>query len=249
MHFLNSATHRCGRIRCFLLSSLLILASAGINPAHADGVSSQITSGVAKTGTLSGANIDTYTFSAAAGGTMVAVVSETGAHDENFIVGLERTEPGGAARGKWKTYFTEQVDPGTTQGNWTYKISRAEHGTSGSGAYKLNIMQVPYAGATAMSVGQNYNDSLAQGDIKAYSFTGTAGQSKTLTLNQTSGTGYPPKLSIYDASGNLITGKGCTPSCSETFQTASTGTYTVLLTRYDEGGDASGYSLSVNSAQ
>ncbi len=249
MHLFKPATHGGGRIRCLLLSSLLIFACASVNPAHANSVSSKITSGVAKTGTLSGASVDTYSFAAAAGGTMVAVVSETGAHDENFIVGMARTEPGGVSRGNWKTYSAELVDQGTTEGTWTYKISRAEKGTSGSGSYKLNVMQVPYAGATAMNPGQNYDDSLAQGDIKAYSFTGAAGQAKTLTLSQTSGSGYPPKLSVYDPSGNLITGKGCTPSCTETVQTAANGTYTVLLMRYDQASDASGYSLSVNSAQ
>jgi hypothetical protein len=248
MHLFKPATHGRGRIRCLLLS-LLVLAAAEVNPAHANAVSSKITSGVTKTGALSGASVDTYTFAAAAGGTMVAVVSETGTHDDNFIVGIERTTPGGAARGNWKTYSSEMVDQGTTEGTWTYKISRAENGTSGSGSYKLNVMQVPYAGATAMNPSQIYNDSLAQGDIKVYSFTGTAGQAKTLTLSQTSGTGYPPKLSIYDPSGNLITGKGCTPSCQATVQTAANGVYTVLMTRYDEGGDASGYSFSVNSVQ
>jgi hypothetical protein len=236
-------------MRFFLLSSLLILASAGVNPAHADGVSSKITSGVAKTGTLSGAGVDTYTFSAAAGGTMVAVISETGPHDENFIIGMERTTPGGASRGKWKTYSTELVDQGTTEGTWTYKISRAEHGSTGTGGYKFTVMQMPFAGATAMTPGQSYDDALEHGDIKVYRFTGTAGQAKTLTLSQTSGAGYPPKIAIYDPAGNLISAKGCAPSCEAKVQTAANGTYTAVLTRYDEGGDASGYRLSVNSAQ
>lgn len=228
---------------------LVILTVSGVDPAHANEVSSQITSGVTKTGALSGAAADIYTFQAAAGGTMVAVVSETGAHDENFIIGIERKEPGGASRGKWNPYSVELVDQGTTAGKWTYKVSRAEKGTSGGGGYKLNIIQLPYAGATAMNPGEGHDDTLAEGDVKVYSFTGTAGQAKTLALNQTSGTGYPPKLTIYDPSGNLITGKGCTPSCQETVKTESTGTYTVLLTRYDHGGDASGYRLSVNSSQ
>jgi len=236
-------------MRCLLLSSLLILASAGVNPAHADGVSSTITSGVAKTGTLSGAGVDTYTFSAAAGGTMVAVISETGPHDENFIVGMERTTPGGASRGKWKTYSSELVDQGTTQGTWTYKISRAEHGATGTGGYKFTVMQLPVAGATAMTPRQSYDDALALGDIKVYRFSGTAGQAQTLTLNQTSGAGYPPKIMVFDPAGNLISAKGCAPSCEAKVQTAANGTYTAVLTRYDEGVDASGYSLSVNSAQ
>jgi hypothetical protein len=227
-----------------------VLTVLALNSAYASGVSSQTTSGIPKTGTVSGTAVDTYTFSAAAGGTMVAVVSETGAHDENFIVGIERTTPDGISRGIWNPYSVEMVDPGTKAGAWTYKVSRAEHGNSGSGGYKFNVIQIPYAGATAMNAGQGHNDTLAEGDIKVYSFTGTAGQAKTLSLNQTSGNGYPPKLAIFDPAGNLITGKGCTPSCTETVQTASTGTYTVLLTRYDHGsGDASGFSLSVNSAQ
>ena len=229
-----------------LLAALVI---AGVVPAHANGVSSQITSGEAKTGTLSGEGFDTYSFPAAAGGMIMAVVSETGVHDDNFIIGVERTEPGGASRGKWKTYSTEMEDEGTKQGTWTFKVSRAEHGATGTGGYKFNVVQVPVAGATAMSAGQNYDGSLAQGDIKAYSFAGTAGQARTLTLSQTSGNGYPPKLSVYAADGTLIVGKGCTPACETTVQTAANGTYTVLLTRYDEGGDASGYRLSVNSAQ
>lgn len=229
---------------------LVIVIIPGVNPALAATVGTQIASGVAKTGALSGTAVDTYSFSAAAGGTMIAVVSETGAHDENFIVGIERTTPDGISRGLWNPYSVEMVDAGTKAGTWTYKVSRAEHGTSGSGGYKFNVIQIPYAGATAMNAGQNHNDTLAEGDIKIYSFTGTAGQAKTLTLNQTSGNGYPPKLAIFDPAGNLITGKGCTPSCTETVQTPSTGTYTVLLTRYDHGsGDASGFSLSVNSAQ
>lgn len=234
------------------LSRIALLAAAlctFANPSYANGVNSQIVSGEAKTGTLSGEGADTYSFLAAAGGSMVAVVTETGLHDDNFIIGFERTEPSGTSRGNWKTYSSQMEDQGTTQGTWTYKVSRAEHGTSGTGSYKFNLMQVPYAGAAAMNNGQSYDGSLAQGDIKAYSFMGAAGQAKTLTLTKTSGNGYPPKLAVYDPAGNLITGKGCGETCEETVHTDSAGTYSVLLTRYDEGGDATGYRLSVNSAQ
>jgi hypothetical protein len=249
MHSFKPAARRRGRIPRFLLLSLLVLATAGINSAHADGVSGTISDGQTVTGTVTGSGVDSYTFNATAGSSFVATVSEAGPHNPTFAPGIDFVAPGGAPRGGIATLVHARLDQiNAAAGPWTVNVSRGDQGTTG-GTYALTIVQVPgaSAAAVALSPGSPSSGSITRGNIDAYTFTGVAGQTESLTLSATGGTGFSPEVSVFAPTGAIGGGFGCVASCSQDVSITTGGTWTVLVDRQDNN-DASGtYTLSANS--
>jgi len=249
MHFLLSAAHRRGRIRRYLLSSLLVLASASLNPACADGVSSTIANGQTVNGTVSGKGVDTYTFHAVAGGAFVVAVAETGQHDLSFVPELTVIAPGATeGPGSAHPFSASFVQPNAAEGTWTLKVSRARGGTTG-GSYALKLVTTPGAGAAdhAMAPGQPYAASSARGQLEAWTFNGVAGHAKTLAI-RSDAKGVVVEALVFSPTGDLAGGFGCGESACTVHDVPikANGTYTVIVHKTD-GEDVTGaYSISVN---
>ncbi len=230
------------------ISALLILILLRAYPAHANGVHGTITNGETKNGSVTGTGHDEYTFTADRGSSFVAVAGETGIHDDNFVVGLERVAPGGKGRGTGKTYFARLVEQNAAEGTWTLKVIRADGGNTG-GAYALTLVQLPGASGTAMSNGQTYDGSVERSGINVYTFTGVAGHGRALTLNRTGETGIVPEMSVYTPAGVLMSGVACySGGCAQSVPVAANGTYSVLVSGYGESAAAGAYTLSVSDS-
>jgi hypothetical protein len=228
----------------YLWALALLLILLGTYSAHANGVSSSIRSGASKTGTVTGTGHDEYTFTVTAGSAFVAVVGETGIHDKSFVPQIERIAPGGASRGGGTPLQARLEEQNAAEGTWTLRVSRADGGKSG-GTYALTLVQLPGAAGTAMSTAHDYSGNIANGGIDVYTFTGTAGHKKTLTIKRTGDSGLTPEISVYTPAGMLDGGGGCENSCDQDVSTAA-GTYTVLVSRFDDSSASFAYTLSVN---
>jgi hypothetical protein len=229
---------------------LMILAFGGIHPAHADGT---IANGQTVTGTVTGAGVDSYTFSVpTGGGSFIASVSETGTHDANFMPRIDIVPPGGAT-GAWSAhaYYATIEQDNVAEGTWTIKVSRADQLSTG-GSYALTLVQVPGAlsggiTATAMSAGSSYSGTNTRGNLQVFTFTGVAGQPVTLTLTATGGEGFDPKVSVYAPAGEFAAGFNCVDSCGQDVPIATGGLYTVVVTKSDDNDVTGTYTLSVNN--
>lgn len=253
MHSFQPAARRSGRTPCFLLSSLLILITWGVNPARANEVSGTITNGKTINGTLTGAGSDTYTFTVTAGTSFVVSVSETGVHDETFVPSITLTPPGSAmGHLLGRPLYTILRQSNAAEGTWSVKVDRKDLGTS-AGSYALTLIQLPGAipsggGVTsaALSPGVASSGTNTRGKIDAWTFTGVAGQTETLTLNQTGGAGFSPEIAVVSPTGVILGGNSCESTCSQDIFLMASGTYTVLAFRHDDNDVTGSYSLSAN---
>lgn len=228
-----------------LLAALVI---AGVVPAHANGVNSSISSGDTKTGTVTGSGHDDYTFRVAQGTTFVVSLGETGVHDSNFLPQLEVRAPG-QAMGTWegRPYYTRKQITNAAAGDWKIIVSRTDSDQSSGGTYALKLVAVAGDGATAMSQGQEKTGTNTRGGLDAYSFSGTAGQTKRLTLARTGGEGFAPEVYVFGPNGEDIGSVYCAEGCSMDVATGN-GTYTAMVWKNDDHDVTGSYSLSVGNA-
>ena len=81
----------------FAKTAALMVLLAGISfsahSVHAAGVGNAITANQAKTGTVTGSGSDSYSFTVTNNQSFVAIVSETGVHDETFLPHLSLDGP------------------------------------------------------------------------------------------------------------------------------------------------------------
>jgi hypothetical protein len=229
---------------------LVILTCWNIAPAHANGVTGAISSGQTINGTITGSGIDTYSFHAIAGGAFVVAVAETGPHDPSFIPKINVVAPGASeGPGSVHPFYASFVQANAAEGTWTFRVSREGGGTTG-GSYALTVVQTPGAAAAnhAMAAGQPYSGSNTRGQLEAWTFTGVAGGTKTLTVNVTGKNSFTPEALVFSPTGDLAGGFGCGEgACTpHDVPTKVSGTYTVIVRKTD-GEDVTGaYSLSVN---
>lgn len=255
MHCLNSAAHRRGRMRCLLLS-LLVLAAAQVNLAHADGVNAEITSGKTVTGRIAAASgFDTYTFNVPVAGTsFILDLAETGPHDESFMPSLDLTDPAGQMSGKGHLLSQVISIPNAAEGKWVVKVHRHNFGSTG-GTYALTLLEIPGAiagsggtAAVALSPGASFPQSSSPGQLSVFTFQGIAGQKMTFSLDAAAGSGIFPQAVIFAPGGGPAGGIGCTKECSQDFIPTTNGTYTVVAWRIDSSEATGTYSLSVASS-
>ncbi len=256
MKSIKSAARNHGHICCIFLSSLLVLASAGINPARADGVNAALSSGKTVTGQIASASgIDTYTFKVpVAGSSFVLDLAETGPHDESFMPCLTLTGPAGNMGGKGHVYSQVISMPNAAEGKWTVQVDRHHSGSSG-GTYALTLIEIPGAiaqsdgtPAVALTPGTSFSQSSTPGRLSVFTFPGVAGQKMTFSLNAAAGSGIFPHAAIFAPGGGPAGEVGCNRDCSQDITPATSGTFTVVAWRIDSSEGAGTYSLSVASS-
>jgi hypothetical protein len=232
---------------------LVMLTCWNAAPAHADGVKGTISSGQTVNGTIIGTGVDNYTFQVTAGSSFVVSVGETGPHDATFMPRIDLVAPGGIdGPGIWRPLHARLVETNAAEGTWSVKVSRAEAGGTTGGTYALTLIQLPgivspsasIAGG-AMSPGAN-SGSNVRGQVDVWIFDGVAGQTKTLTLNQTGGAGFFPEMNVFAPTGSDAGGIDCLTSCSLDVAIKTSGVYTVLAWRKDSADVTGKYTLSVN---
>jgi hypothetical protein len=246
MKLIKPAARNHGRISRVLLLSFLILTCRGVEPAHADSVTGTITSGKTVNGTITGQGVDIYTFRVEQGATFVVSLGETGNHDSHFRPQLEVRAPGQTAGpSEARPYYTRRQITNAAAGDWTIIVSRLDSDQTSGGSYALKLAEA--GSGTALTAGQNQNGTSARGGFDVYSFTGTPGQKKRLTLTRTGGEGFVPEVHAFGPGGADFGSVYCAESCSMDVDTGN-GTYTAMVWKNDDHDVTGSYSLSVGNA-
>jgi RHS repeat-associated protein len=226
------------------------------------GISGTIGSGQTVSGTISGTNTDTYSFtpnvsdaiqvSLGTDGTTgfeakVVVANSAGTQKATCTTGVSGTNP---------FHCEAHVLPAsvTTGGTWTAKITKAL-GTSGG--YSLNLLDIP--GATSVSNGltggimyasTTYSGSINRGDMDIWTAEVQANTTATFTLTATGGTGFTPIVWTWEPDGTSL--GGTSTSTSTTFNYGGTGrpggTYTFSVVKSSGNDGAGTYTLSLSGS-
>jgi hypothetical protein len=235
---MNSAVWRFRRV---LALSFAALVSLYANSALATGA---ITANQPVTGTISGSGSDSYTFNVAKGTSFVVSIGAT-SNQSKFFPQIDIDGPGSfhAQRGGPLQSLIPAPDP--TDGQWTLKVSQLNP-DSGGGSYSLTLAQTPVGqSATALTLGNASSETNTPGKLDFWTFSGTAGQTMSLSLTPTSGQGFVPDGYIFLPSGALKSGPPCSGECD--ISIAETGTYTVVVVKGDDNNVTGAYSISINN--
>ena len=225
---------------------ILILSCLSVTPAQADGVSGAITSGNPVNGTITGQGVDTYTFRVEQGATFVVSLGETGNHYSLFRPQLEVRAPGQTAGpSEARPYYTRREVTNAAAGDWTIIVSRLDSDQSSGGSYALKLAEA--GSGTALTAARNQTGANVRGGFDVYSFTGTPGQTKRLTLTSTGGDGFVPEVHAFGPGGADLGSVYCDKGCSMDVNTGD-GSYTAMVWKNDDNDVTGSYSLSVSNA-
>jgi hypothetical protein len=231
----------------------LFLASTALS--HA--ASGPIASGENKDGAITIGSTDSWTFSAAAGETLLFRLGEVNATSA-FDPVIRLLGPGNALIATASQPSRSSTDAAitfrtTTAG--TYTLTVADSGTA-IGSYRLHFLSVP-AGFTVptgdeggtLTNGGNHDGAIGLGDLDAWTVAAGANETLLFRLGETNPTsGFDPAIRLYGPDGVLIT-TASWPSRSTTdaainFRTTAAGTYTLVVSGTAAGdGGAGSYRL------
>jgi hypothetical protein len=233
--------------RCLVLWALLpCLAFLGSGISSARATTATIANGQARTGTITGDGVDSYSFNADAGSALVVSLSETGTHDARFAPQLDLMRPdGGFGPTHGQQLYTRVEQDAAAAGPWTVNVTRTGGGQSGGG-YALKLIQIPGATGTAMTAGQTYSGSITRGGVDVYTFIGTAGRTATVTLTKTGDNGFLPEMTAFSPKGAAVAGCSGPDNCTQDFAISTAGTWTVLVWKDDPNDITGTYNVSVS---
>jgi hypothetical protein len=209
-----------------------------------------LTNGTLNFGTITVGDLDAWGFTATNGDSVVVRVGQL-TSSAYFSPWLRIYGPDGALVGSGAIagdVAEEVVLAVTNSGRFTVLVSDGNYsGYYGTGTYQLNYLKLPsgYAVSPGDEGGPLANGTLnagtiSVGDLDAWSFTATSGDSVVVRVGQLTSTAYfNPWLRIYGPDGTLV-GSGAIAGdvAEEVVLTATnSGTYTVLVS----DGNYSGY--------
>ena len=237
-------THVCWSRKVLLVGSAFVTFGAASLAATFG-----IGSGETKNGSLAVAGgTDTYTFAAVAGDTVTVLMAS-----EAFQPQVELRDPGNALVGGpvSGSYLAEiQAQPLTQTG--TYSIVCADSQGTHTGAYAVTLINnhgaltsTEDANGGAIAHGDVKSGSIPLGDLDAYSFTGSAGD--TVTLVMTRANGRRSLIELHRPSGTvLVVNEGLDGVVAITAQALDEdGSYLVLCRDSQFGNWFGDYTLSL----
>ena len=212
-----------------------------------------IASGQTVTGSIGLAEIDSYTFTAAAGDSIRAAVADTG--NTNFTPQIELYAPNGTRL----TWDFEGVGTSLTAlsvaSGGTYTMVVSDYGSNDTGNYSITMVKTPAAthqhgsDGGAIASGETRGGAIAAGDLDVFTFYAAAGDSIRAAVGDTSNTNFTPQIELYAPNGTRVTwdfeGVGTDVTALSITQS---GTYTIVVSDYGSN-DTGNYSLSMARAQ
>ncbi len=208
-----------------------------------------LTSGVTKAGTLTPADIDVYTFQAAAGGVVTLNLARTTTEyypevdifDPNGVLIFDGVANGPGA-------FDVLLNNFTLSGTYTVLVKASDGGKFGD--YNMTYAKVadPHplpAGEGVLTSGVTKSGTIIPGDLDVYTFSAITGDAVTINLARTTQF-YKPEVDIFAPNGALVydgpaTGIEGYDLLLNTF--TQNGTYTVVV-KSSDAASPGGYNLS-----
>ncbi|MFK7828492.1 MAG: thrombospondin type 3 repeat-containing protein [Congregibacter sp.] len=214
-----------------------------------------LTSGMVITGPLVAGEVLTYRFTASAGDSIVATLTE-GDLPIGASPRLQLFAPSGAAVDN-----PSSLSPSSTSLNHVhltlnesgvYTLLASENGLDTSFNFRLEYARIPGTDdGGAIVNGTPRTGTLANGELIAFQFQASSGDTVSATLSETAATtSFAPFLELYDPTGTLLALDLDNTSATVNEALTSTGTYTLLvasLTGFSYGGSGD-FSLSLSGA-
>ncbi len=197
-----------------------------------------LTNGANATGTITLGRQDLWTFTANTGDSISLRLGWTGTQNGNlYLYG-----PTGALLKSAQDSTDDQVtETAATSGTYTVLVSGYDNGGVAIATYVLNLSQVPEPfivpagyGGGPLTNGANATGTITLGRQDLWTFTANTGDSINLRLGWT-GT-QNGNLYLYGPTGALLKSAQDSTDDQVTETAATSGTYTVLVNGYDNGG-------------
>jgi len=220
-----------------LFTLFLALLSSGA--ARAEGA---LTNGGNDNGAISSpGKVDTWTFTAASGDSIVLRAGQLTDTNGNFEPWIRLYDPANSLRGQHVADLASEVAvTALTSGTYTVLISdgnlsHAGDSTNDTGTYRLHLAKSPGAFTSgdeggALGNGATLTGSIDVGDLDMWSFTANAGASLVVRAGETSDAGnFEPWVRLYGPSGTLL-GSSAGDLAAEVATTAlESGSFTVVI--------------------
>ena len=199
-------------------------------------------SGGMVTGTIDKGDLDSYTFTADAGESIV--LRATDVAGGAFAPNIDVYDPSGkrAVNSGFGLDVATVTFQAPTSGTYTVVVADGSSGFAATGAYNLYFTRAPSANeGGALPSGGVVTGSIDEGDLDSYTFTANAGDSIKLRVADPAGGAFDPNFDIYDPSGAraVNTGFGLDVAAAA-FRAATSGTYTVVVSDGSTGFAATG---------
>jgi hypothetical protein len=205
------------------------------------------------TGYLLRGDLDQWTFTATTGNAISVSASEVGPNTA-FMPWLRVHAPNGALMGGATGNLSAEVDfTAPVTGTYIVLVSRYDN-ADGTGQYELTLAQAPGSfvvpagdeGGT-LSLGVARSGTILRGDLDQWSVSAVQGQRVTVTINEVGvDTPFQPWIRVHAPNGTLMGGATGNVSATVTFIAPITGSYTVLVSRYDNADGVGTYQISTS---
>jgi hypothetical protein len=180
--------------------------------------------------------VDSYTFTATAGGTALVTVADTSGNALYPLVQLY------APNGTRLSFGSDQV--GTSVGHYalpatgTYRVTVQDYYAATAGNYNITAARLGGAQVTggdggAIASGQTRSGTITAGDLDVFTFTGTAGGTALVTAADTSGSALYPLLELFGPNGARLSFNSDQVGVAVgNYALPSTGTYYAVIRDY-----------------
>ncbi len=205
------------------------------------------------TGAVTIGDLDTWTFDATAGDSIMLGIGETGASTD-FSPWIRLKSPTGQNLGSESNVAADQIESvASVTGTYTVVVASADAGLDGFGDYTLTLTRTagPYTISPgdeggAMTNGSTHLGNTHIGDLDTWSFQATAGDSIMLGIGETAGTGFNPWIRLKSPTGQNLGSQTDVAAAQIENVATVTGTYTVVVASADANLDGFGsYQLTV----
>ncbi len=204
-------------------------------------------------GTISRGDLDQWSFNANKGDDITVSASETGPNT-SFYPEIHVIGPDGADYGYgWGDLWAERHFTALSTGPYTVVVSRYDN-ADGVGNYRLTLARSPAGFVVTkgddggfMAHGAQYPGTILRGDLDQWTFNATKGKSITVTASEPgTNTSFYPEIHVIGPDGSDYGYSWGDILAQRTFTALTSGTYKVVVSRYDNADGIGHYLLSVH---
>ena len=224
--------------------------SSGTGFDAADGEGKTLASNTTTNGAIATpGDFDVYTFNAAVGERVVLSLGKSGG--TSYQPRLKVYDPTGKLLANDVGYQAANAEF-TAAASGKFSVVAGEWDNADTGSYALHFAKLPHTGS-AVNPADGHGKLLAPnsitaatigtpGDFDVYSLKANAGDRILLSMGNTGGTSYQPRMKVYDTTGKLLANDVSYTAAKYEFTAATTGTYFVVAGEWDNA-DTGSYNL------
>jgi hypothetical protein len=243
-------------LRFAVLPLVLVVVSFMFLQSEVFAAGGTLANGAVVAGSITGGQIDQWTFTAAVGDSIWVSASEVGSNTPFLprvdVIAPDQTTDVAATYGD---LFARVTFRAQQTGTYTVRVSRQDV-NPGGGNYELTLAQAPEtfiapAGDTGGPIanGGEVSGSILRGDMDMWSFQSAIGDGIWVSASEVgTNTAFLPRIDVYGPDGVDEAATYADLFAKVTFRAPQTGTYTIVVQRQDANDGVSNYELTLAQA-